>query len=88
MADLLGAALREELRALVREAVREVINSESTSPRPEWLDETQVSRRTGIPVGTLQVWRHRGRGPRFAKFGRKVMYAEAAIASWESASTQ
>ena len=28
----------------------------------------------GLRPGTLEVWRSRGRGPRYAKIGRRVFY--------------
>ena len=28
----------------------------------------------GLSPGTLEVWRSLGRGPRYRKFGRRVMY--------------
>jgi excisionase family DNA binding protein len=37
---------------------------------------------------TLERWRHTGTGPRFAKIGRRVVYARADITSWVSAQTR
>jgi excisionase family DNA binding protein len=38
------------------------------------LTETQVAEQLGLSVATLRAWRHRGRGPRFLRFGRAVRY--------------
>jgi excisionase family DNA binding protein len=43
-------------------------NSRSTTA----LTETQVAEQLGLSVATLRAWRHRGRGPRFLRFGRAV----------------
>lgn len=32
--------------------------------------------------GTLAVWRHENRGPRFVKFGNRVLYLGADLNSW------
>jgi excisionase family DNA binding protein len=38
------------------------------------LSEKDAAPRLGVSVRTLQAWRVRGGGPRFAKLGRKVLY--------------
>ena len=38
------------------------------------LTESQVAEQLGLSVATLRAWRHRGRGPRFVRFGRAVRY--------------
>lgn len=30
-----------------------------------------------IPTSTLQWWRHKGKGPKYFKVGRRVMYARS-----------
>jgi hypothetical protein len=30
-----------------------------------------------VPPTTLQFWRHKGRGPRYFKVGRRIVYARA-----------
>ena len=46
-----------------------------TSSRGRWaLTERQVAEQLGLSVATLRAWRHRGRGPRFVRFGRAVRY--------------
>jgi excisionase family DNA binding protein len=39
--------------------------------------ETQAAEHLGLSVATLRAWRHRGRGPRFVRFGRAVRYLRA-----------
>ena len=48
----------------------------------EYLDETQVSRLTGIPKGTLQQRRTKHQDPSFIKVGRSVRYKRQVILDW------
>ena len=48
-----------------------------TSRTATALTETQVAEQLGLSVATLRAWRHRGRGPRFLRFGRAVRYLPA-----------
>jgi excisionase family DNA binding protein len=41
------------------------------------LTETQAADHLGLSIATLRAWRHRGRGPRFVRFGRAVRYLRA-----------
>ena len=41
------------------------------------LTETQAAEYLGLSIATLRAWRHRGRGPRFVRFGRAVRYLRA-----------
>lgn len=36
----------------------------------------------GVPVGTLYVWRVRGRGPRAARVGRYLRYRRVDVDRW------
>lgn len=38
------------------------------------LTERQVAEQLGLSVATLRAWRHRGKGPRYVRFGRAVRY--------------
>jgi predicted DNA-binding transcriptional regulator AlpA len=38
------------------------------------LTETQAAEHLGLSIATLRAWRHRGKGPRFVRFGRAVRY--------------
>lgn len=42
----------------------------------------EASRITGIPVPTLNGWRSRGGGPRFARCGRSIRYPVAELHKW------
>ena len=42
----------------------------------------EVSQRTGVPVQTLKYWRAHGRGPRWYKLGRRVVYDLDAVDAW------
>ncbi|WP_143264176.1 helix-turn-helix transcriptional regulator [Amycolatopsis kentuckyensis] len=51
-----------------------------------YLTTPQLSKRWGIPEGTLIHWRKVGRGPKYYKLGRHVRYREADIQKFEAAS--
>src|SRR5262245_54425916 len=53
----------------------------TTAPSPTGtaLTEVQVAEQLGLSVATLRAWRHRGKGPRFVRFGRAVRYLPADI---------
>ena len=51
-----------------------VDNGAGSSRTATALTETQVAEQLGLSVATLRAWRHRGRGPRFLRFGRAVRY--------------
>lgn len=54
-----------------------VDNGAGSSRTATALTETQVAEQLGLSVATLRAWRHRGRGPRFLRFGRAVRYLPA-----------
>jgi predicted DNA-binding transcriptional regulator AlpA len=57
--------------------------AEGANPLPMLIDEKRVSSMTGIPVRTLQHWRHHQRGPRFVKISaRCVRYRLDDVRSW------
>lgn len=50
------------------------------------LDNEQTAALLGIKPNTLEIWRHKGKGPRFVKLGRAaqapVRYQRSAVAEW------
>jgi excisionase family DNA binding protein len=52
---------------------------DASRTRTTALTETQVAEQLGLSVATLRAWRHRGRGPRFLRFGRAVRYLPAEL---------
>jgi hypothetical protein len=74
-----AAALREELRTVMREVLAEAAG---TTLQQQWMDENELSARIAVPVKTLQSWRLRERGPPFRKFGRSVKYPLAGVEKW------
>ena len=49
-----------------------------------WLTADQLSERlNGIPVETLEYWRKKKTGPRYARFGRHVRYRISDVIAWE-----
>ena len=57
-----------------------------TTPVPlshKYLSPQQVADQLpGISTGTLAMWRHEGRGPRYRKLGRIVLYAADEVDKW------
>ncbi|MGN8160621.1 helix-turn-helix transcriptional regulator [Salinisphaera sp. SWV1] len=47
-----------------------------------YVSEHKVAEFFGVSVKTVQAWRHRGNGPRFAKFGRAVRYNVNELQEW------
>lgn len=50
------------------------------------LSNQQTADLLGIKPNTLEIWRHRGKGPPFVKYGRSpqgpVRYIRAAVMTW------
>lgn len=42
----------------------------------------------GITTGTLAMWRHEGKGPRYRKLGRIVLYTADEVDEWVDAGTR
>ncbi len=53
----------------------------------EFLRTEQVSARFGIPIRTLEDWRRRGRGPRYIRAGRSILYRVRDVEAWLAART-
>lgn len=51
------------------------------------LDEKVASKRLGVSVALMRKWRRMGGGPRFCKFGSRVLYSEAEIGAFIDAHT-
>ena len=43
---------------------------------------SQVSKLTGVPVGTLRYWRHANVGPASFTLGRRVVYRRVEVERW------
>lgn len=48
----------------------------------EFLTPREFSEWTGIPIRTLEDWRHRGLGPRFQRMGSLVRYRRDWAREW------
>lgn len=46
------------------------------------LTAAEVAEILGVPVKTLYAWRYKGQGPRAAKVGKYLRYAEADVRAW------
>lgn len=42
----------------------------------------EVAERLRTPAETLRYWRSVGKGPRWFRVGRRVLYAEADVRAW------
>jgi excisionase family DNA binding protein len=51
------------------------------------MTENEAAEQLGLSVATLRAWRHRGKGPRFVRFGRAVRYLPSAVEEFIRAST-
>lgn len=51
----------------------------------EYLLPNELAHVWGMSVNTLRKWRWEGKGPRFVKLGRKVVYRRADIESYTEA---
>jgi len=51
------------------------------------LDEHQAAERLNASVKTLQAWRVRGDGPKFAKIGRLARYSEVELEAFIASRT-
>ena len=47
-----------------------------------YLLASEVSEELRIPVNTLAWWRHVGRGPKWFRVGRRVLYKRADLDQW------
>lgn len=56
---------------------RLTVDDSAPASRMAALTASQVAELLGLSVATLRAWRHRGKGPRFLRFGRAVRYLPA-----------
>lgn len=53
---------------------------------PDHLTPAETAKHLGLKsAGTLANWRVQGRGPRYVKHGRRVLYAVADVAAYKAA---
>ncbi|KXK61975.1 hypothetical protein AWW66_11020 [Micromonospora rosaria] len=48
----------------------------------KYLTTEEVAQIARTVPSTVRYWRHRGTGPRGIKRGKRVLYAESAVAAW------
>lgn len=73
-------------RTLVTDhGTRQPSAGQKTAPAPvRHLDQSEVARRLKLSPRTLEKWRWEGRGPRYLKLGRRVVYRLADIQAFEA----
>ncbi len=54
----------------------------------KFINEFQLSEMIGIKAPTLRKWRWEGKGPKFVKFGHRVMYNMKDVESYIEAQTR
>lgn len=54
-------------------------------PADYWLTRPEVAERLRLPVQTLALWAHQGKGPKYALFGRHSRYRLSDVIAWENA---
>jgi hypothetical protein len=69
--ELLAQRLAGQLADSLADEQRKV---STVSVEPDFYTEREAARRSTISVRTLQGWRSKGRGPRFVRTHRKVLY--------------
>lgn len=50
---------------------------------PLYLDTNELAERFRVGPSTLSGWRHQGTGPRWARFGTRVLYRLVDVDEWE-----
>jgi hypothetical protein len=49
---------------------------------PVYLLPAEAAARLRVKPATLATWRHKGGGPKYVKFGKKVLYPLAELEAW------
>lgn len=79
IAEMIRAECREIIAETVKNAFAPVVEMELISKK-EFLNEYEVESLFSIPVATLRTDRCRNRGPRYIKYGQKVLYPKKEVA--------
>jgi|APSaa5957512622_1039677.scaffolds.fasta_scaffold360134_1 hypothetical protein len=70
----------------MRESLKNYQDSSSEIPTDfnpsDFIDTEETAKILGIKKGTLEIWRHQGKGPEFCKFGRSVRYYKPALGKY------
>lgn len=53
-----------------------------TGPSSRLLTTEELAEYLQIPARTLEDWRHRNYGPRYARMGKRVRYRQSAVDAW------
>lgn len=54
------------------------------SPEDYWLTRPEVGERLRVPEKTLAEWGSKGKGPKYARFGRHTRYRLSDVIAWEN----
>lgn len=66
----------------VRQHKRRTSSHKRIAHIPGFSDEQTTADELGLVARTLRLWRRKGKGPPYAKFGRNVFYPDAERAEW------
>jgi hypothetical protein len=75
--DALIATLAEAIANRVLARLTAAQDNKPITPsrgKPDFISEAELARRSAISARTLQGWRAKGRGPRWVRLGRRVLY--------------
>lgn len=59
---------------LIEKCICAVLEKKGRLDKDELLPDATTAKILGISKGTLPVWRHKGKGPRYVKIGSRVRY--------------
>ena len=59
-----------------------VTKTKKKTDLPSYLTSQEVARRLQLKNGTLQNWRSQGKGPRWHKLERRVLYKAEEVQDW------
>ncbi len=63
-----------KLRLLIKQAIKEALANLSATQPKSLLNDEGATKFLNLAKGTLPVWRHHGKGPKFIKIGTAVRY--------------
>ena len=50
----------------------------------DFIDTEAAAKILSVKRGTLEIWRHQGKGPKFHKFGRSVRYSRDGLKAYSA----
>ncbi len=66
--------VERQIVQLIEDCIRAALENNSHQDSDELVPDATAAKILGISKGTLPVWRHKGKGPRYVKIGSSVRY--------------